>query len=248
MIVQNTETVKHYDENNVLIETTETTKTVNFKKENEEGKYIKVYEEGLEKLLSLSANSFLLLFELCKEMSYADINDKAGGQIIRINKSVREDIQEKLGIKKRAFFSLLNNLKENHIIRNLGNGNYQINPNVIGKGLYEYNPKLKYGGIKDLRETFSKDAVSKTSIEYDIPMIKAQLELEIEKIREEYNTTSDREFRQCLAIDLNKIVNDLKKLDDTEYTKKMKYSYAKDLQERIQDVLDDIDDMHENDT
>lgn len=241
MLVQNTEIVKHYDENNLLLDTTETSKIVNFKKSNEEGKYIKIYEEGLEKLLALSANAFLLLFELCKEMSYADVKDKAGGQIVRINKSVREDIQDRLGIKKRAFYSLLAILKDNNIIRSFGNGDYQINPNIIGKGLFEYNPKLKYGGIKDLRETFSQEKVSNTAIEYDIPLIKGQLELELEKIRSEYDTSDDREYRKYLANMINSFQFEIKKLNDTEYTKKIKFNDIKDLQDRMQDVIDEIE-------
>lgn len=241
MLVQNTEIVKHYDENNLLLDTTETSKIVNFKKSNEEGKYIKIYEEGLEKLLSLSANAFLLLFELCKEMSYADIKDKAGGQIVRINKSVREDIQDRLGIKKRAFYSLLAILKDNNIIRSFGNGDYQINPNIIGKGLFEYNPKLKYGGIKDLRDTFSQEKVSNTVVEYDIPLIKGQLESELERIRREYDTSDDREYRKYLANLINSFHFEIEKLNDTEYTKKIKYSEIKDLQDRMQDVIDDIE-------
>lgn len=240
MLIQNTEIVKHYDENDVLLDTTETSKIVNFKKSNEEGKYIKIYEEGLEKLVSLSANALLLLFELCKEMSYADIKDKAGGQIVRINKSIREDIQDRLGIKKRAFYSLLAILKDNNIIRSFGNGDYQINPNIIGKGLFEYNPRFKYGGIKDLRETFSQDKVSNTAIEYDIPLIKEQLEIELEKIRNEYDTSNDREYRKYLAKMINDFQYEIKKLNDTEYTKKIKYSDIQDLQERIQEVVDDI--------
>ena len=51
MLIQNTEIIKHYDENNVLLDSTETSKIVNYKKSNEEGKYIKIYDEGVDKLV-----------------------------------------------------------------------------------------------------------------------------------------------------------------------------------------------------
>ncbi len=240
MLVKNTEITKHYDENNVLLETTETSKVVNFKKSNEEGTYVKVYDEGINKLLSLSSSVFPLLFELCKEMSYADIADKVGGQLVKINKSVREDIQQNLGIKKRAFFSQLDILKKNDIIRSCGNGDYQINPTIIGKGLFEYNPQLKYGGIKDLRDNFSKNTSTKTTIEYDIPMIKESLEQQLEQLHSEYRNTTDRELKPYLGNMINDFSRKIQKLNDTEYTKKIRYEDIKDLQERMQDVIDDM--------
>ena len=53
-------------------------------------------------------------------------------------------------------------------------------------------------------------------------------------------SSNNREYRKYLAKMINDFQYEIKKLNDTEYTKKIKYSDIQDLQERIQEVVDDI--------
>lgn len=235
MLIQNTTTIKKYDENNMLLNTEETVSTVNYLRSNEEGNFIKIYTENFEVLNTLPSCCLHLLFELCKHISYANISDKYGGQLIRINKSMREDIQETLGIKKRAFFSNLKILKDKKIVKDFGNGDYQVNPNIIGKGLFEYNPKLKYGGIKDIRESFNSNRKTTTQVEYDIPLIKESLEIELDKMKEEYGRVRDREVRKIIAEDITAYEIEINRLNDTEYTKNINYEAIEKLQNNIKE-------------
>jgi len=240
MLIQNTTTVKKYDENDVLLNTEETVRTINYKRGNEEGNFIKIYTDNMEILNKLQPCCLHLLFELCKQMSYADIRDKYGGQLIRINKSIREDIQKELNIKKRAFFKNLKILKDNGVIKDCGSGDYQINPNLIGKGLFEYNPKLKFGGIKDIRETFDTEMVSATEVEYNIPLIKEALEAELEALKKEYAKVNDRTLSRMIASDIKAYEHEISRLDDKEYTKTIRYENIKNLEENMKELREEI--------
>lgn len=240
MLIQNSTTIKKYDENDVLLNTEETISTVNFKRSNEEGNFIKIYTDNMDMLSNLPPCCLHLLFELCKHMSYADVKDKHGGQLIRINKSIREDIQQAVGIKKRAFFKHLKILKDNGIIKDCGSGDYQINPRLIGKGLFEYNPKLKFGGIKDIRETFDTDKLASTEIEYNIPLIKELLGTELEALKEEYAKVKNKKTARLIAIDIKAYESEINKLNDTEYTKNIRYEEIENLKNNMKELHDDI--------
>ena len=140
-IVTNITEKNFYDENGVLIKKEEEVQKTNFKKSNDEGEYIKVYFSDIKRLCSLPSNSVALLIELASRMSYANMTDDEnyGGQIVTVRKDIRDSICQELGIQTRAYYYNLKKLKEEKFIKEVSSSTYQINPSVIGRGLFEYS-------------------------------------------------------------------------------------------------------------
>jgi len=149
----------------IIIKTTDST---NIHK-NEEGYYTKIYDDGLDSLPEqLTMAAFKFLIHLAKYASYADINDLEGGMLIKLDKATREELQEKLNIRRSVFYTNLKNLVDCDIIREIRQSCYQVNPNLLGKGYFEYNAKYNQGGIKDLREKWNGNLKQKTVAANDI--------------------------------------------------------------------------------
>lgn len=122
---------------------------------NDEGDFIKIYTKALADLPdTLTVAAFRFLIELAAHMSYADINDPQGGMIIQINAQMREEIQDRLNIKKAMFYRHLRTLEEHNLIKEVKKTYFQINPNLLGKGYFEYRPMYRQGGIKALRDNW----------------------------------------------------------------------------------------------
>lgn len=170
-ILESKEVIQQLDEFGEVVSTQETTKTTNYKKNTEE-EYIKIYTKMICVFQDLPAECAPLMIALASLMSYANAEDTEhfGGQLVGITQLVREQIQQQLGISKATFFKHIKRLEDANIIRKVGgsrSATWQVNPNYFGKGLWEFNPKYGYGGIKDLRATFNfADKTVKTEIEY----------------------------------------------------------------------------------
>lgn len=248
-IVTNITEKNFYDENGVLIKKEEEVQKTNFKKSNDEGEYIKVYFSDIKRLCSLPSNSVALLIELASRMSYANMTDDEnyGGQIVTVRKDIRDSICQELGIQTRAYYYNLKKLKEEKFIKEVSSSTYQINPSVIGRGLFEYSPKYKYGGIKDLREVFDKDVKTETTVTDDIATI-GLLEQEIEKCVELYHDETDNWTKQAMAKEIREMREELKKLSDMSYSKTTKFTQkqqkmfdgkVKELYDRVEDLIED---------
>ena len=135
---------------------------------NDEGDFIKIYTKALADLPdSLTVTAFRFLIELAAHMSYADINDPEGGMLIQINAQMREEIQDRLHIKKAMFYRNLRTLEEHGLIKEVKKACYQINPNLLGKGYFEYRPMYRQGGIKALRDKWNDPNVPENDIWLD---------------------------------------------------------------------------------
>ena len=248
-IVTNVTEKNYYDENGVLIKREEEVQKTNFKKNNDEGEYIKVYFSDIRKLCSLSANAVALLIELASRMSYANTTDDEnfGGQIVTVRKDIRDAICAELSIQTRAYYYNIKKLKEEKFIKEVSKSTYQINPSIIGRGLFEYSPKFKYGGIKDLREIFDKDVKTETTVTDDTATI-GLIEQEIEKYVEIYQNETDNWTKQAMAKDIREMREELKKLSDMNYSKTTKFTQkqqkmfdgkAKALYDKVEDLIED---------
>lgn len=126
-------------------------------KRNEEGEYIKVYSDGIKRLLTLSDKALKLLILLTKESDYADVTDTraGGGMTFKLDREVKEELQDILGIKERYMRKLIKELEDGTCIKKLKYNRYQLNPFIFGKGYYEYRPAYKQGGIKNIRDSWN---------------------------------------------------------------------------------------------
>lgn len=85
---------------------------------DDEGEFIKLYTKALDGLPeTLTIAAFRFLIELAAHMSYADINAPYGGMIIQINAQIREEIQNRLNIRKAMFYRHLKTLEEHNLIK-----------------------------------------------------------------------------------------------------------------------------------
>ena len=116
-------------------------------KNSDEPQFIKLYVDFVlsSKELSRSLNPVLLAF--VSYMTYADTNNSSGGQVIYINKAMKDDICEKLNIKIDRVNQSLMQFKKAGIFKALAKGKYQVNPNYFGRG--------EWRDIKQIKGTFN---------------------------------------------------------------------------------------------
>lgn len=244
-IVQNKHTIERLDADGILTGTEVTTDTVNIHK-SDEGDFIKLYTEALDKLpADLTLAGFRLLLQLAKYASYADINDLEGGMLIQITATIREEIQQTLDIQKRAFYKYLKNLVDCNLLREVRQSCYQLNPSVVGKGYYEYKPSYKQGGINDLRIFWSGGCKQRIVVVDDNRMVASQIKNEINEIKKEmYKAKKVKDYKklQDLQLDMIKFMNALKEISENEYTKYVEYlNIANDKNDNKTDDSDKTD-------
>jgi hypothetical protein len=88
-------------------------------------------------------------------MSYADANSENGGQVLFINKAMKNIIAKKLNIGLESINKAISEFTKAGLFKRLAVGMYQINPNIVGRG--------EWKDIKNIRATFdfaSKEIVA----------------------------------------------------------------------------------------
>lgn len=248
-IVTNTIVTNNYDENGVIVSSTEEVRKTNYKNTKDEGEFIKVYFGNIRSLCSLPSTAVALLVELASRMSYANLNDNEnyGGQVVAIRKDIRALICDELNIKERAFYNNIKKLIDEGFIKEVAKSTYQINPNIMGRGLYEFSPKFQYGGIKDLRENYYREEDAETSTEDEIQEI-GLVEQEIERYEELYRNEKDNFLKKEMAKDIKELRKGLESLSEMNYTKTTKFTVKqkkmfdakkKELYDKVEDLIDD---------
>ena len=100
---------------------------------NKEHEFMKVYSEGLERMLEkVSGNSFKVFFALVSEMDYE--NNRV--------KLTRDQIMLKTGFSKNTVVKAIDELEREGFLERLGssiNRSYQLNQFVVRKGKREKN-------------------------------------------------------------------------------------------------------------
>lgn len=136
-----------------IIKTNEITKS-------DEPDYIKLYTKvwcEFNDIPTIYRNLFLLL---ASNMTYANTNDKEGGQLVNAGEPLKSMILKELKWKERNYYKGLKTLCETKAIKKIMKGVYQINPSYAARGSWFYNARTDSGGIKDLKATF--DFINKT--------------------------------------------------------------------------------------
>lgn len=110
----------------------------------EEPDYIKLYLNAVLEFRDVSCSNTPTLMALMKYMSFAD--DENGGQMIILNKYVKNRIADELGIKQDTLRKNIEKLCFGRILRKIETNTYQVNPYLIGKG--------DWNSIKNLRASF----------------------------------------------------------------------------------------------
>lgn len=126
-------------------EVTREEETTHLKISNEPN-YIKLYINTLLAFKELPKTLNPLLLELLSCMGYADPSLKNGGQLIVLNSYVKKQMAEKLNTKINTIEKSITSLTKAKLLRRIGTGTYQVNPNLFGKG--------EWKDIKAIRATF----------------------------------------------------------------------------------------------
>lgn len=149
-----------------------------------EPEYVKLYIDCLLTIKGLrkGLNSIFLAF--LPYMSYADINGQGGGQIIFVNKAMKELIAKQLNLGIDSINKALSQFTKAGIFKRLTVGTYQVNPNIVGKG--------EWKDIKNIRATF--DFAKKEVIADIVKIEEDRIDTEVKKIANE----SDKIYNAAL--------------------------------------------------
>lgn len=111
-----------------------------------EPNYVKLYIKTLLTFKDLSANLNPVLIEFLAYMSYADIENEHGGQLIYVNSDMKKSIAKKLDLKIDSINKGLYKFVNAGIFRRVGTGTYQVNASLFGKG--------EWKDVKGIRANF----------------------------------------------------------------------------------------------
>lgn len=137
---------KVFEEHIVSQETGEVITSKTVYKTQTEPEYIKLYIDCLFAVKGVRKGINPIFLAFLPYMSYADINGQGGGQIIFVNKAMKDIIAKKLGLGIDSINKALSELTKAGIFKRLTVGTYQVNPNIVGKG--------EWKDIKNIRATF----------------------------------------------------------------------------------------------
>lgn len=135
--------------------------------------FVKLYLDCVLLLKGLQKGLNPILIELVKYMSYADINSVGGGQVIFMNKALKETVAAKLNVSLKRIEQAISQLVKAGIFKRIAVGTYQVNPNIFGKG--------DWVDIKNIRATFdfySKEIIADIVKNEEESMTNNQTELE----------------------------------------------------------------------
>lgn len=140
--------------------------------------FVKLYLDCVLLLKGLQKGLNPILIEFVKYMSYADINSIGGGQVIFMNKALKETVAAKLNVSLKRIEQAITQFVKAGIFKRIAVGTYQVNPNIFGKG--------DWVDIKNIRATFdfsSKEIVADIVKNEEESMSNHQETLEDEYIR-----------------------------------------------------------------
>ncbi len=226
-LISNTKVVQELDADGILQSEKIETTTSNFQSVLDEGYFIKLYQPGLEKLLSLPEVAIRLWMELANRSSYADITNAQdyGGQLVTVRSDIRQVICNKLKIAESTYYNNIQRLINEKCIRKIVPGTFQINPSMIGKGLYNYSSNRGYGGINILRKCYDGNRLLiKSEVTRDVDTI-YMLEEEISACYARMHKLPKKE-RERLEKDISLLKKDRDKLNKEDYVMLLSYLYA----------------------
>ena len=116
--------------------------------------YVKLYIEDLGKILGLTQG--------CKNLVYCLLNSMGYDGVITIAKGTRERFAEQIGVQERVVKNQITKLCKTNVIKRIGTGEYEMNPNYFAKGDWidirkrqnDFEMKIKY--TKNGREITGK--------------------------------------------------------------------------------------------
>lgn len=106
----------------------------------DEPPYVKMYLDSLLYLKDLPKGYNVILNALLKRMSYAGDSD---GQVIVVNKAVKERISKEVGVSISRIENVMGDLTKGDLLYRIDRGMYRVNPNFFGKGDWQDIARLR---------------------------------------------------------------------------------------------------------
>lgn len=195
--------------------------------------YVKIYTNKFNLIKDLKNESLKILLVLCQYVGYADVSDKAGGQLVKIDKDIKEKIMSELDISLSTLNRGFADLKNHKLIKKIDGTNYQMNPFLVGRGFWKFKTDYNSGGIEDLQSDWNAEDRNVHIVSRNVNncsgLIKDHLKEEIKKynklfwaaVRERKGTDAEEYQEQ-----INKLMKELREMDEETYTQFTKYAVA----------------------
>ena len=112
----------------------------------DEPPFVKLYLDCLCKFKDMQISFNPILIEFLKNASYADADSDNGGQVIYMNKMLKENIAKKCNVSLKRVEQAITEFVKKSIMRRIGVGTYQFNPNLFGFGRWSeiYNIRAEF--------------------------------------------------------------------------------------------------------
>lgn len=133
-------------EEHVITQEGEVVQSKTVYKTQTEPEYVKLYIDCILTVKGLRKGLNPIFLAFLPYMSYADINGQGGGQVIFVNKAMKDIIAKSLNLGIDSINKALSEFTKAGIFKRLTVGTYQVNPNIVGKG--------EWKDIKNIRATF----------------------------------------------------------------------------------------------
>jgi Firmicute plasmid replication protein (RepL). len=130
-----------YSSGEVVIE-----ENVTNRKRSIEPPFVKLYLDCLLTYKDLSKSLNPILAEFLKYMSYANVTDNQGGQIIYLNAEMKRQIAKATGKTVKRIEQALTDFVKSGVFRRVATSTYQVNANLFGRGDWK--------DISNIRATF----------------------------------------------------------------------------------------------
>ena len=133
-------------EEHVITQEGEVVQSKTVYKTQTEPEYVKLYIDCILTIKGLRKGLNPIFLAFLPYMSYADINGQGGGQVIFVNKAMKDIIAKQLNLGIDSINKALSEFTKAGMFKRLTVGTYQVNPNIVGKG--------EWKDIKNIRATF----------------------------------------------------------------------------------------------
>lgn len=99
-----------------------------------EPNFIKLYLDHLSRFKGIQVGLNPILMEMMRSASYANIDDRSGGQVICLNKWLKESIAKKCNVSIYRIEQAISEFVKKDYMKRIAIGTYQLNPFLFGKG------------------------------------------------------------------------------------------------------------------
>lgn len=146
----------------------------------DEPAFVKLYVENLLWLRGIRKGLCHIFIALMRYVTYASSDDLYGGNVIFLNKGIKDMICKELDIGIDSLNKAVYELTKAGIFCRRGQGTYQVNPTIVGKGSWKDLQNIQ-GFIDYGSKTVVANVVHKDSTEADMNFKTTFTDAEIEQ-------------------------------------------------------------------